>query len=98
MNQENLHTLQFVYGRSGTGKSTYLYENMKEEIKKSSKIYMITPEQFSFQAEKRLMDITQGGSVSAEVLSFERMAYRIFHEVSGANNIFLSIKGRTMIL
>ena len=34
MNQENLHTLQFVYGRSGTGKSTYLYEDMKEEIKK----------------------------------------------------------------
>lgn len=98
MNQENLHTLQFVYGRSGTGKSTYLYENMKEEIQNGSKIYMITPEQFSFQAEKRLMEITQGGSVSAEVLSFERMAHRIFHEVSGANNIFLSIKGRTMLL
>jgi len=96
--ENNLHTLQFVYGRSGTGKSTYLYENIKREIKNGSNIFMITPEQFSFNAEKRLLEATDGASVTAEVLSFERMAHRICQEVSGAVDTNLSLTGRTMIL
>ena len=49
--------LNLVYGKAGRGKSTYLYEKIKEKIALEQKIYIITPEQFSFTAEKKLLQI-----------------------------------------
>ena len=45
-------SLRLIYGRSGTGKSSYLYEEIKNIIDDKNKIYIITPEQFSFTAER----------------------------------------------
>ena len=42
------------------------------------KIKFITPEQFSFTAERKLMDtLKEGAVINAEVLTFGRMAYRV---------------------
>ena len=52
-------SLQIIYGKSGTGKSTYIFEKIAKQIEKkdnSRKIYIITPEQFSFTADKKLLD------------------------------------------
>ena len=76
-------SLQLIYGRSGTGKSEYCFRNIKEQIN-TEKIYIITPEQFSFTAEKKLLDILETNSViNAEVLSFNRMAQRVIKDVEG---------------
>ena len=50
--------LRIIYGKSGTGKSSYIYNEISEKIKQNekSKIYIVTPEQFSFTAEKKLME------------------------------------------
>ncbi len=45
-------SLQLILGRSGTGKSEYIYNEIKERIDNKEKLYIITPEQFSFTAEK----------------------------------------------
>ena len=47
-------SLRLVYGRAGKGKSSFLYNEIKDKINEKSKIYIITPEQFSFTAEKKL--------------------------------------------
>lgn len=74
-------SLRLIYGRSGTGKSSYMYQEIKNRINKENKIYIITPEQFSFTAERKLMDSIESGSViNAEVLTFGRMAYRVIAE------------------
>lgn len=92
-------SLQLIYGRSGTGKSKYCYDNILNQINGNEKIYIITPEQFSFTAEKKLLKTVQNGSViNAEVLSFERMAYRVFNEVGGLTLTNLSKCGRTMLI
>lgn len=71
-------SLRLIYGRSGTGKSSYLYEEIKNIIDDKNKIYIITPEQFSFTAERKLMDtLKEGAVINAEVLTFGRMAYRV---------------------
>lgn len=71
-------SLRLIYGRSGTGKSSYMYQEIKNRINKEKKIYIITPEQFSFTAERKLMDsIGTGCVINAEVLTFGRMAYRV---------------------
>lgn len=73
--------LRFVYGRAGTGKSDFCFQEIKRKID-NNKIYMITPEQFSFTAEKKLMEVIETEAVfNAEVLTFDRMAYRIMNEV-----------------
>lgn len=73
--------LNLIYGRAGSGKSTYLFEMIKNIIKGSEKIYIITPEQFSFTAEKKLLETVENGAViNAEVLTFSRMAYRVINE------------------
>ena len=92
-------SLQLIYGRSGTGKSKYCFDNISEQINNNEKIYIITPEQFSFTAEKELLKAIKNNSViNAEVLSFERMAYRIFNEVGGLTLTNLSKCGRTMLV
>lgn len=73
--------LYIIKGRAGSGKSTYLFQKVKEIIDQSSKIYIITPEQFSFTAEKKLLEELQRESaINAEVLTFSRMAYRVINE------------------
>ncbi|HIU51197.1 MAG TPA: hypothetical protein IAB70_01010 [Candidatus Merdicola faecigallinarum] len=73
--------LRFVYGRAGTGKSDFCFQEIKRNID-NNRIYMITPEQFSFTAEKKLMEVIETEAVfNAEVLTFDRMAYRIMNEV-----------------
>lgn len=49
-------SFRLIYGKSGTGKSTFIYNEIKEKIAGNKKIYIITPEQFSFTAEKKLLE------------------------------------------
>ena len=79
--------LRIVYGRSGSGKSRYIYNEIHNKINSGEKrkIFIITPEQFSFTAEKKLME-NQKAIINAEVLTFDRMAYRVLNETEGIHN------------
>ncbi len=90
--------LNIIYGKAGTGKSTYLFKKVKEEIKNNKKIYIITPEQFSFTAEKRLLEeIGTGAVINGEVLTFSRMAYRVINE-NGNNLKNIENFGKSMLI
>ena len=91
--------LRFIYGRSGTGKTSFCYNEIAKLISNDKKIYIITPEQFSFTAEQNLMNAVNSKAViNAEVLTFERMAYRILNEAVGALKTNLTKTGRAMLL
>ena len=71
---------------SGTGKSSYIFSEISRKIKedKNSNIYVITPEQFFFTAEEKLLDACwQKAIINAEVLTFNRMAYRVINSEGG---------------
>ena len=73
-------SLQFVMGPSGSGKSHYLYQKVTEEsLKHPDKNYfVIVPEQFTMQTQKDLvMASPKRGIMNVDVLSFNRLAYRI---------------------
>ena len=91
--------MNIIYGRSGSGKSEYIYNKIKEEIKSGIKTYIITPEQFSFTAEKKLLvTLEEGATTTVEVLSFERMAYRVIKEVFGEGTKNLINSSKAMII
>jgi len=46
---------KIVYGRSGSGKTTYIFNSIREKIKGKNKIYIVVHEQFSFSAETRFI-------------------------------------------
>ena len=94
-------SLQIIYGVAGTGKTNYIFEEVQKKIKENSKypIKIITPEQFSFTAEKQLLETSPSKSMlKAEVITFARMAYRILNEVGGKAKLRLSSPGRAMLV
>ena len=92
-------SLRLIYGRSGSGKSTFIFEEIKKLINCGKKIYIITPEQFSFTAEKMLLEVLGNTAViNAEVLTFNRMAYRVASEVGGTAKTSISNSGKAMLI
>ena len=91
--------IRLILGRAGSGKTTRIMEEIAQRIKNSEKpLMLIVPEQYSHSAERRLLSIA-GDSLSlyGEVLSFKRLASRVF-EVLGAGLPTLDSGGSLLIL
>ncbi|MCI8961805.1 MAG: helicase-exonuclease AddAB subunit AddB [Clostridia bacterium] len=92
-------SLRLIYGKSGTGKSEQILKEISNLIENEEKVYIITPEQFSFTLETKLLETIKGESViNAEVLTFNRMAHRVKSEVGGVTKTDLSSYGKSMII
>ncbi len=93
--------LRFVYGRAGSGKTYFCLNEIKSRIENHTKhpLIFIVPEQASFQAERDLVSVLpSGGILNTEVLSFQRMAFRIFSEAGGITYPHIHPAGKSMIL
>ena len=94
-------SLQFIFGNSGSGKSTYLYQKIIEESmqRPDGNFIVIVPEQFTMQTQKDLvMAHPRGGIMNIDVLSFQRLAHRIFGEVGADQRSVLSETGKNLML
>ena len=92
-------SLRFIYGKAGTGKSTFCFNEIKKNINNSKKIYIIIPEQYSYSAERQLLEVLdENASINAEVISFNRMANRVFTEVGGLNDVLISKSSKAMLI
>lgn len=90
--------LNIIYGRSGTGKSEYIYKSIAESIRKE-KIFLIVPEQCNLSAEKRLFEVSGENSIiDCEVLTLSRMASRVLSQVGGQKYDHISKIGKKMII
>lgn len=89
--------LNLIYGKSGSGKSTYIYNDIKQNSNEK-KIYLIVPEQCNLSAENKLLDILEEDTIiNIEILTLKRMAYRVINEVKG-NYKVLSEVGKNLII
>lgn len=94
-------SLRFVHGRAGSGKTRQILSEIGKRIeeKASHPLVLIVPEQFTFQTERDLIALLQaGGILQTEVLSFQRMAFRIFNEAGGITYPHIHPAGKAMIL
>lgn len=93
--------LQLILGSSGVGKSHYGFTKIIAESRKNpDKNYLvIVPEQFTMQTQKELVSLhPDQGIMNIDVLSFQRLAYRVFEEVGGGTNPVLEETGKTLVL
>lgn len=91
--------IRYIIGRSGSGKSHYILEEIKRQLSENKKVVMIVPEQFTLQAERDFIEkMDTEGMINLEVLSFERMSHMIFQEVRGLDFPIMDEVGRLMAL
>ena len=89
-------SLRYYMGPSGAGKSTELY---KEIINRSGcetkrNFLVVVPDQFTMQTQKDMVQShPKGGIMNIDVLSFGRLAHRIFEEVGGNDKPVLDDTG-----
>ncbi len=90
--------LKLILGRACTGKSTAVLERMAAGAITRPQV-LIVPEQHSHDAERRLCGVA-GNSVSlgAEVLSFTRLASRVFSVAGGLAEPTLDPGGRLLLM
>lgn len=95
--------LQLWMGNSGSGKSYRLYQHVIGEAKKHPEqtYLVVVPEQFTLQTQHDLVLMhPRHGIMNIDVLSFARLAYRVFEEVGFANasGILIDDMGKSLIL
>lgn len=92
--------LRFIIGRAGTGKTTLCMQEIIQQLnQKQRQQILIVPEQFTSQAERDLTELTKHRAIlTAEVLSFGRLAHRIFAKKGMGSRISLDDVGKAMAL
>lgn len=93
--------LQLIAGSSGAGKSHWIYEKIiKESMEYPQCTYLlVVPEQFTMQTQKELTVMHPARALlNIDVVSFQRLAYRVFNEVGGDPKPLLDDTGKTLVL
>ncbi len=92
--------LRLIIGRAGTGKTMRCIEEISKQANRGDRRQLlIVPEQFTSQAERDLMEKTgQSALLTAEVLSFRRLAHRVFSQRGIGSRVPLGDIGKSMAL
>lgn len=94
-------SLQLILGGSGSGKTTFLYDKIiHESICHPEQLYfIIVPEQFTMQTQKDIVTRhPHHGTMNIDIVSFQRLAYRIFEELAVEQLKVLDDMGKSMVL
>lgn len=78
--------LQLILGRSGSGKTHRIYDELTTSVVKGGAAahILLVPEQYSFESERALLErLGPQKAGSVRVLSFTRLAETVFRELGG---------------
>lgn len=94
-------SLQFIIGRSGSGKTYTIYENLirQSTMHPKQEFFFIVPEQYTLQTQKDIVEKhPHHGTMNIDIVSFPRLAYRVFEELSDFPKTVLEDMGKRMVL
>ena len=89
--------LRFVFGRGGSGKSTYLLNEIKQRVQdnETTPVILLVPEQYSFEMEKKISSLYLGKEkdkyMRTRVLTFNTMSALVFTKTGGLTATLASI-------
>jgi ATP-dependent helicase/nuclease subunit B len=93
-------SVQFILGRSGTGKTRYCINEIVEELldgARNQPLILLVPEQATYQAERAVLsDPRIAGFNRLKILSFQRLQYQLLGK--NADKPTVSQIGREMII
>ena len=95
-------SIQFILGRSGSGKTETILNEIRNRLKQEpigKPIIYLVPDQMTFGAEYELIRTPNlGGMIRAQTFSFSRLAWRVLQETGGITRHHLSSTGIQMML
>ena len=94
-------SLILIPGASGSGKSHMLFLSVLQEAQAhpEKRFIVLVPEQNTLQTQKTLVNMSEcGGIWNIDVLSFTRLAYRVFEQTGVARRQVLSETGKVLLL
>ncbi len=94
-------SLQLVLGASGSGKSTHVFEDIiRKSIENPQGNYIVVvPEQYTMSTQRKLVKMhPRKGILNIDVVSFERLAFKVFAEIGGENRPVLDDTGKNLII
>lgn len=95
-------SLQFVLGRSGSGKTTWMLQEIRNKLEVNpgcDPLIYLVPDQMTFTSEYKLVSSpTLQGMMSAQVFSFTRLAWRVLQETGGMSRTHLTSVGLNMMI
>lgn len=93
--------LQLIIGSSGSGKSYQMYQKLIKDSMEcpDENFIVIVPEQYTMQTQKNIVAMhPKHGIMNIDILSFGRLAYRIFEEIGLCNSSILEDTGKRMVI
>lgn len=90
-----------VIGSAGSGKSTYVFDRILRQAKKEPRRHFIVlvPEQFTMSTQRELVARSSRQVImNVDVLSFNRLAYRVFEETGTRLDDVLEDTGKNLLL
>lgn len=93
--------LHLIYGRSGSGKTTYCLNQLIEKLRAggNAPLLWLLPEYETFKMEKLLaQSLPEQGFSRAYVLGFKRFSYRVLDECGGALCEHITELGKRLLL
>lgn len=92
--------LRLILGPAGSGKTALITDEIRQKVTLGQGgIIMLVPEQYSFEAERELCRACPDSlSLYAEVLSFSRLAVRVFQETGTGGRVSLDNGGRLLCM
>ncbi len=94
-------SLQLIFGSSGSGKSEYVYRRVLQQSGEEPQrtFFVLVPEQFTMQTQRELVARHERHSIlNVDVVSFNRLAYRIFDELGMGDLHILEETGKNLVL
>ena len=91
----------FVFGPAGSGKTEHAFRTVIRESleQKERHFFLLVPEQYGMMMQKRMLELhPKHASANIEVLSFNRLAWRIFEECGVRSPGIMDDTGKAMVL
>lgn len=89
----------FVFGHSGCGKTAYIEQCIRDDVRAGKHALLIVPEQEVYGAEQRLLSsLPAGAGLQFEILSFTRLAQKVFGIYGGIAAEPVSASARSLYM
>ncbi|MBQ0126202.1 MAG: hypothetical protein KBS59_07785, partial [Clostridiales bacterium] len=88
--------VDFIYGRSGTGKSTEVLLRAEKSARDGKHVYIIVPDRDAVSTERLASELHNAGNI--DVVTFRRLCNYIFRSLGGICENYISTGAKKLIM